>query len=150
MEAYFEGKMVRILDGQLRFVDFTIPHPHLILMFLVILCQESHYFKDILQFWIEWLYTVNSLWQICANQTPSFLSRISFQFFLTPYGPNIYILLPASVTHSLGNKTIEKKVQGASTLLFLCTISWDFNRKIKDNDIGYHFMLRNEKDLLIN
>ena len=50
MEEYFEGKGARILDGQLRFVDFTIPHPHLILMFLVILCQESHYFKDILQF----------------------------------------------------------------------------------------------------
>ena len=34
-------------DRQLRFEDFIMPHPHLIHIFLFVLCRESRYFEDI-------------------------------------------------------------------------------------------------------
>ena len=39
-----------IEDMQSRFEDSIMPHQHLIHMFLFVLCRESRYFEDIVEF----------------------------------------------------------------------------------------------------
>ena len=47
-EIEVEGLLIEY--RQSRFEDSFMPHQHLIHMFLFVLCRESHYFEDIVQF----------------------------------------------------------------------------------------------------
>ena len=56
-----------IQDRQSTFEDSNMPHQHLILMFLFVLCHESHYFEDIVKFRIFRLRTVYNFFQVCLS-----------------------------------------------------------------------------------
>ena len=64
LEFKIEGGGLWIEDGQLRFEDFTIPHHHLIHIFLLILCRESHYFEDIFKLFIFRLRMIYNFFQV--------------------------------------------------------------------------------------
>ena len=64
LEFKIEDGGLWIEDRHSRFEDLTMPHQHLILMFLSDLCRESRYFEDIVKFRIFRLRRIYNFFQV--------------------------------------------------------------------------------------
>ena len=65
---YKDGR--KIIDNTIQireFFDFMMPHPHLIRIYLVILCCEECYIEDILKLGIFCLWTFDNFFLVCIS-----------------------------------------------------------------------------------
>ena len=66
LEIKIEDGGLWIEDRPSRFEDSIMPQHHLIHIFLLILCHNSHYFEDIVKLWIFRLRTIHNFFQVCG------------------------------------------------------------------------------------